>query len=175
MHMAEGRTAEYVKGDEYKLDHFSERARTIFLNRESWSNTKKCFKRKAICKSHVKGMNQMSSYEFRGCCKPPKECGYRQINETYWAVPDSGLKTEDNNCMLYKNNGEELCYDCDACKAAYVAVQLGDRFHLTIATITWFIFCICCLIMACSTLKTIEKNLENELSAESNSSSVSPL
>ncbi|KAL9667586.1 hypothetical protein QQ045_001948 [Rhodiola kirilowii] len=164
MHTAEGHTAEYVKGDEYKLDHFSERARTIFLNG-----------RVGVITRNVSKGRPFASLMLRGCCKPPKECGYRQINETYWAVPDSGLKTEDNNCMLYKNNGEELCYDCDACKAAYVAVQLGDRFHLTIATITWFIFCICCLIMACSTLETIEKNLENELSAESNSSSVSPL
>lgn len=207
MHTPEGRSMEYVKGDEYKLEHFSDRTKTKYLNSETWKITKKCMKQQGYCAEYIDAVNDLTSSDItflhplqvfiisftflsyknsilttlkcnkimQGCCKPPKKCGYRQVNETYWAMPKTGpVDEEDMDCVLY-SNGPELCYDCDACKAAYIGTQLGDRFQLTLKSIAWFLFCVANLTMACSSLKMIEKSLNTDEERAKLNSTVTPL
>ncbi|GLT37288.1 hypothetical protein SLA2020_116170 [Shorea laevis] len=55
-----------------------------------------------------------------GCCKPPTECGYAYENETTWNQ-GGGLVGTDLDCTRWNNDQEQLCYQCDSCKAGVLA------------------------------------------------------
>lgn len=56
-----------------------------------------------------------------GCCKPPRGCGFKMINATFWEVPKGGMKNDDGDCNIWKNQEEKLCYDCNSCKGGVLA------------------------------------------------------
>ncbi|KAL3367166.1 hypothetical protein AABB24_011736 [Solanum stoloniferum] len=55
-----------------------------------------------------------------GCCKPPTECGYTYLNETVWN-PGSGIVGSDPDCGRWSNYQQQLCYNCNSCKAGVLA------------------------------------------------------
>ncbi|KAJ6342061.1 hypothetical protein OIU78_010077 [Salix suchowensis] len=55
-----------------------------------------------------------------GCCMPPSNCGYRFKNATFWDAPKSGLDSKGDECLSWKNGQENLCYNCETCKAGYL-------------------------------------------------------
>lgn len=59
--------------------------------------------------------------EQKGCCKPPAYCGYELKNGTTWTVPKSGLRSKDHDCVTWSNDPRIMCYDCDSCKAGFLA------------------------------------------------------
>ncbi|XP_044471476.1 tetraspanin-3-like [Mangifera indica] len=61
-------------------------------------------------------MRKLSPIE-SGCCKPPTECGFVYENETTW----NGLPGTNPDCTRWSNDQEQLCYQCDSCKAGVLA------------------------------------------------------
>lgn len=54
------------------------------------------------------------------CCQPPLHCGFANTNDTYWEVPKSGILSEDPDCQSWRNDLDQVCYDCNSCKAGYI-------------------------------------------------------
>lgn len=55
-----------------------------------------------------------------GCCKPPTVCRGVYNNETVW-IPGGDLGGDlvgtNQDCSIWSNDQERLCYQCDSCKA----------------------------------------------------------
>ncbi|GLJ14854.1 hypothetical protein SUGI_0241620 [Cryptomeria japonica] len=56
-----------------------------------------------------------------GCCKPPTSCGFVYVNATFWTSTTGGGNLTDMDCGRWSNEQDELCYDCNSCKAAVLA------------------------------------------------------
>ncbi|KAH7851323.1 hypothetical protein Vadar_009823 [Vaccinium darrowii] len=54
------------------------------------------------------------------CCQPPSQCGFISKNDTTWEVPKSGILSGDPDCQSWRNNLDQVCYDCNSCKAGYL-------------------------------------------------------
>ncbi|KAL6659146.1 hypothetical protein ACP70R_003186 [Stipagrostis hirtigluma subsp. patula] len=52
-----------------------------------------------------------------GCCKPPTECNFTYLNETYWIKPPGLSNSSNPDCDSWSNDQSELCYGCQSCKA----------------------------------------------------------
>ncbi|KAJ4823575.1 hypothetical protein Tsubulata_029691, partial [Turnera subulata] len=110
----------------------------VVQNRMKWDRIKTCFIDHQLCK-HIKGVKNaqefydkgLSSLEY-GCCSPPVRCGFEFKNATYWIEPESGAASTDSDCKKWRNDQNELCYDCKSCKAGVVEMS----------SLTWRIFAI---------------------------------
>lgn len=57
-----------------------------------------------------------------GCCKPPTACGYMYLNETMWDVGGAGgVMGVEPDCGMWSNDQDQLCYNCESCKAGVLA------------------------------------------------------
>ena len=51
-----------------------------------------------------------------GFCKPPPACGYNYVNPILWISLANPMA--DPDCYLWSNDLNQLCYNCNACKAS---------------------------------------------------------
>ena len=56
-----------------------------------------------------------------GCCKPPTECNFAYLNETYWMKPSGPSNSSNPDCDTWSNDQSVLCYACQSCKAGVLA------------------------------------------------------
>ena len=67
-----------------------------------------------------------------GCCRPPSYCGYDLMNSTFWPVVRTSMhNSEFNDCRTWKNEPNVMCYDCDSCKAGFLARIRNDWMKIT--------------------------------------------
>ncbi|GJN09740.1 hypothetical protein PR202_ga27771 [Eleusine coracana subsp. coracana] len=52
-----------------------------------------------------------------GCCKPPTDCNFAYLNETYWIKAPGPSNSSNPDCDTWSNDQSELCYGCQSCKA----------------------------------------------------------
>lgn len=83
-----------------------------------------------------------------GCCKPPTECGYTFVNPTYWISPINNAA--DMDCLQWNNDQNQLCYNCDSCKAGLLA-NLKKEWRradiillITLVALIWVYLIGCC-------------------------------
>ncbi|KAH7850784.1 hypothetical protein Vadar_003000 [Vaccinium darrowii] len=83
---------------EYKLSEYPGWLRRYVVGGERWVPIKRCM----------------------SCCQPPSQCGFISKNDTSWEVPKSGILSGDPDCQSWSNNLDQVCYDCNSCKAGYL-------------------------------------------------------
>lgn len=77
-----------------------------------------------------------------GCCKPPVECGFEFKNSTNWTVPKSGPAVPDSDCNTWSNQQNELCFNCNSCKAGFLGNIKQQWKNLLIFNICLIVFVI---------------------------------
>lgn len=108
------------------LGGFSPVLRSILVNDQEWSRAKTCLIGKELCQG-FRNHSASSPWDYLyylqlGCCSPPKHCGFLQRNESFWEIPESGFASQNEECQMWASSSNRGgCYDCDSCKAGYLA------------------------------------------------------
>ncbi|KAJ7980955.1 Tetraspanin [Quillaja saponaria] len=95
-----------------------------------------------------------------GCCKPPTECGYVYVNETLWN-PGGGLTGVNSDCTKWSNDQQQLCYDCDSCKAGVLASLKKSWRKVSVINIVVMIILVIVYIVACAAFRN-NRRMDND-------------
>lgn len=110
---------------EYVLGDYSHWMKNKVRNLHNWGKIKRCLLKDQVCSnldikypSQSVMFNSKLSYIESGCCKPPSACCFTFVNATNWVNPITA--GADADCGRWSNDPMQLCYNCDACKAAVI-------------------------------------------------------
>ncbi|KAJ4804959.1 Tetraspanin family protein [Rhynchospora pubera] len=95
-----------------------------------------------------------------GCCKPPTSCGYTYINETLWTATP-GTVVIDQDCTRWSNNQQELCYECDSCKAGVLASIKHSWRKVSVINIVVLIILVIVYVAGCAAYRNA-KRIDND-------------
>ncbi|EYU44280.1 hypothetical protein ABFS82_08G038500 [Erythranthe guttata] len=90
---------------------------TALVNEKDWYRIKTCYKETHIC-DVLKNVTNPTTSRFvqTGCCFPPYRCLKFNSNTSL------SFKNMDDECKTWSKLGVgKECFDCDSCKAAYLA------------------------------------------------------
>ncbi|OVA09917.1 Tetraspanin [Macleaya cordata] len=87
-----------------------------------------------------------------GCCKPPTECGYTYINETTWN-PGGGMVGTSIDCSIWTNDQEQLCYNCESCKAGVLASLKKSWRKVSVINIVVLIILVIVYVIGCAAFR----------------------
>ncbi|KAL3526672.1 hypothetical protein ACH5RR_011328 [Cinchona calisaya] len=127
------------------LNGFSPMLRSALV--KDWFTAKTCLVDKEICQG-FENHPTTSPFDYLyylqlGCCTPPKRCGFLPRNGTFWEIPNSGFASQDDECQMWANSKNDGgCYDCDSCKAGYLAKYQTDWQAYKAVTVAIFLILI---------------------------------
>lgn len=89
-----------------------------------------------------------------GCCKPPTACGYNYVNPILWTNPVNPMA--DSDCYLWNNDQNQLCYNCNACKAGLLGNLRKEWRKANIILIVAVVVLIWVYVIACSAFRNAQ-------------------
>lgn len=101
---------------------------------------------------------KLSSIE-SGCCKPPTECGFTYMNETFWS--SSGGVVYSTDCNTWNNDQERLCYSCNSCKAGLLANLRKSWRKVSVINIVILIILVIAYVVGCAAFRN-NRRIDND-------------
>ncbi|GMP49718.1 hypothetical protein CsSME_00016607 [Camellia sinensis var. sinensis] len=153
-----GRTVPNRAYSEYRLEDYSGWLKDRVASDSYWGKIRSCIRDSKVCGKmaiviggvpesadsfYLRKLNPIQS----GCCKPPTECGYVYMNETYWTT-GVGVGT-NTDCSKWNNDQQQLCYDCSSCKAGVLASVKKSWRKVSIINIIILIILLIVYVVAC--------------------------
>eukprot|EP00268_Persea_americana_P030483 TRINITY_DN2947_c0_g1_i1.p1 TRINITY_DN2947_c0_g1~~TRINITY_DN2947_c0_g1_i1.p1 ORF type:complete len:270 (+),score=24.19 TRINITY_DN2947_c0_g1_i1:152-961(+) len=142
---------------EYRLGDYSNWLQKRVNDSENWSKIKSCLADSNVCKKL--GASNDAETEFyqrnlspvqSGCCKPPTSCNFTYVNAIVWNKPEGSTDTySDSNCLVWNNDQNTLCYNCQSCKAGVLANLKRDWKKVAVVNIIFLIFLIIVYSVGC--------------------------
>ncbi|KAJ0691172.1 hypothetical protein HanOQP8_Chr11g0426121 [Helianthus annuus] len=96
-----------------------------------------------------------------GCCKPPTECGFTYANETTWNPINSALTVNNYDCNRWSNDQEQLCYNCNSCKAGVLASLRKSWRKVSVINIVVLILLVIAYVVACAAFRN-NRRMDND-------------
>ncbi|XP_024531449.1 tetraspanin-3 [Selaginella moellendorffii] len=134
---------------EFEFNDYSDWLRNRVEDRRSWSLITLCLRDAKTCDDMAESYNTLDKFNMAdlsavesGCCKPPFACNYQWRNATNWFHP----LTPDANPDCRRWNNDDLCFNCDSCKAGLLQ-QVKSRWR-TVAIIDVVVLAILILAYA---------------------------
>ncbi|KAK4279368.1 hypothetical protein QN277_011160 [Acacia crassicarpa] len=147
--------------DESRLDGFSSWLRNHITTSGSWAKIRSCLAESDVCiklaQQYITADQFFSSHLSplqSGCCKPPTVCGYSYVNPITWQNPAN--PTADPDCYMWSNDQNQLCYNCNACKAGLLGNVRKEWRKANIILIVAVVVLICVYVIACSAFKNAQ-------------------
>ncbi|KAK2385340.1 protein TORNADO [Trifolium repens] len=146
---------------EYRLDKFSSWLRNRVTGSGSWRKIKPCLAASDVCIKLTQ--NYITADQFfnshisplqSGCCKPPTVCGYSYVSPIMWTNPANPMA--DSDCNLWNNDQNQLCYNCNACKAGLLGNLRKEWRKANIILIVAVVVLIWVYVIACSAFKNAQ-------------------
>lgn len=154
---------------DYYLQSYSGWLKERVASDSYWTKISSCIRDSKACKKiAVNGVPETESMFYSrklnpiqsGCCKPPSDCGYTYVNETYWTVA-SGLVGTNTDCSLWNNDQDQLCYLCGSCKAGVLASLRHSWRKVSIVNIVILILLVIAYVIACAAFRN-DKRIDND-------------
>ncbi|GLU19044.1 hypothetical protein SLE2022_353130 [Rubroshorea leprosula] len=116
---------------DYSLQDYSGWLKDRVVDPNYWAKISSCVRESGVCSKLGRSINGVAETQDMfymrklnpiesGCCKPPTECGYVYESETTWSAGGGTVGT-DPDCTTWNNDQEQLCYQCNSCKAGVLA------------------------------------------------------
>lgn len=146
---------------EYRLDEFSSWLRHRVTGSGSWRKIMPCLAASDVCIKLTQ--NYITADQFfnshisplqSGCCKPPTVCGYNYVSPIMWTNPVNPMA--DSDCNLWNNDQNQLCYNCNACKAGLLGNLRKEWRKANIILIVAVVVLIWVYVIACSAFKNAQ-------------------
>ncbi|KAJ9547903.1 hypothetical protein OSB04_020446 [Centaurea solstitialis] len=125
---------------------------------ENWGSIRACLASSSICNEMVRESYtapqffsaHISSLQ-SGCCKPPTVCGYQYVNPITWINPTNPMA--DVDCIIWNNDPNQLCYNCDSCKAGVLGNLRKEWKEANVILIVAVLALICLYLVAFNAYK----------------------
>ncbi|KAL6496537.1 hypothetical protein OROGR_029795 [Orobanche gracilis] len=162
---------------EYRLAGFSSWLRDRITGTQDWGKIRACLADSQICpklmRRYISAADffaaHLSPIEVRifgcsgafllhsvgkRCCKPPVICGFQYSSPTTWVgVPNIAANAD---CAIWNNDPNQLCYNCDSCKAGLLGNLRQEWRKANIILIITVVFLIFVYLIACSAYKNAQ-------------------
>lgn len=156
---------------EYYLQSYSGWLEERVASDSYWNKISSCIRDSKACKKIAVAVNGVPETEIMfysrklnpiqsGCCKPPSDCGYTYVNETYWTVV-SGLVGTNTDCSVWNNDQDQLCYSCGSCKAGVLASLRHSWRKVSVINIVILILLVIAYVIACAAFRN-DKRIDND-------------
>lgn len=156
---------------DYYLQSYSGWLKERVASDSYWTKISSCIRDSKACKKIAVAVNGVPETETMfysrklnpiqsGCCKPPSDCGYTYVNETYWTVA-SGLVGTNPDCTSWNNDQDQLCYLCGSCKAGVLASLRHSWRKVSIVNIVILILLVIAYVIACAAFRN-DKRIDND-------------
>ncbi|PWA73505.1 tetraspanin3 [Artemisia annua] len=96
-----------------------------------------------------------------GCCKPPTECGYIYVNETIWNPVNAAALPSNLDCNRWTNDQDQLCYNCDSCKAGVLGSLKKSWRKVSVINIVVLIILVIAYVIALTAFRN-NKRMDND-------------
>ncbi len=156
---------------DYYLEDYSGWLKERVSSQSYWGKISSCIHDSKVCGRMgrvVRGFPESAEFFYMrklnpiqsGCCKPPTECGYTYVNETVW-TPGGGLVGNNLDCSKWSNDQEQLCYDCDSCKAGVLGSLKKSWRKVSVINIVALIILVIAYVIACAAFRN-NKRIDND-------------
>lgn len=156
---------------EYHMEDYSGWLRDRVADESYWGKISSCIRDSRVCAKLGRSFNgvpetadmffmrRLSPIE-SGCCKPPTDCGFTYMNETVWA-PGGGLVGTDPDCSRWTNDQEQLCYQCDSCKAGVLGSLKKSWRKVSVINIVVLIILVIFYVIGCAAFRN-NRRIDND-------------
>ncbi|CAI0543867.1 unnamed protein product, partial [Linum tenue] len=131
---------------EYRIEGFSSWLQGHIVDSKNWGAIRACLAESDVCSRLTR--SYLTADQFfaghisplqSGCCKPPTVCGY-----SYPANP-----TGDPDCYNWSNEPNQLCYNCNSCRAGLLGNlrkewRKASTFLIVAAVVLIFVYVVAC-------------------------------
>ncbi|KAG8495173.1 hypothetical protein CXB51_012776 [Gossypium anomalum] len=158
---------------EYYLRDYSGWLKDRVVDDDYWANIRSCLRDSKVCSKMGRSFNGVpESFEMfsmrklspiqSGCCKPPTDCGFVYVNETLWNIEGGtvGLGT-DTDCPRWSNDQQQLCYQCDSCKAGVLDSLRKSWRKVSVINIVVLILLVIFYVIGCAAFRN-NKRIDND-------------
>ncbi|GAA0140437.1 scaffold/adaptor protein [Lithospermum erythrorhizon] len=156
---------------EYYLQDYSGWLEERVTSESYWGEISSCIRESHACpklKRTINGVPEPAEMFYlrkltpiqSGCCKPPTACGYSYANETIW-IAGGEFVAADLDCGRWSNDQEQLCYNCDSCKAGVLASLKKSWRKVSVINIVMLILLVIAYVIACAAFKH-NKRIDND-------------
>ncbi|KAK9058849.1 hypothetical protein SSX86_023693 [Deinandra increscens subsp. villosa] len=139
---------------------------------EYWRKISSCVRDSGVCRKSgrvIGGFPESADVYYRrklnsiesGCCKPPSECGFVYVNETTWNRDSSALVGNNGDCNRWSNDQEQLCYNCNSCKAGVLASLRKSWRKVSVINIVVLVILVIAYVVACGAFRN-NKRMDND-------------
>ncbi|KAJ4719062.1 Tetraspanin [Melia azedarach] len=156
---------------EYSLEDYSGWLKDRVADHSYWGKISSCIRDSKVCPKmgrivggapesadmfYLRKLNPVES----GCCKPPTECGYVYVNETSWN-PGGGIVGSNPDCTRWSNDQEQLCFQCDSCKAGVLASLKKSWRKVSVINIVVLIILVISYVIGCAAFRN-NRRIDND-------------
>eukprot|EP00475_Leptophrys_vorax_P032817 TRINITY_DN51147_c0_g1_i1.p1 TRINITY_DN51147_c0_g1~~TRINITY_DN51147_c0_g1_i1.p1 ORF type:complete len:289 (-),score=17.39 TRINITY_DN51147_c0_g1_i1:320-1186(-) len=170
-----GTTVNGVEFKQYYIGSYSKWLQRTIDNSATWTRVQTCMVDATFCQELNLRFPDLSQYKAAqlsptesGCCRPPLECGFRQMTATIF-LQEGPARSNNSDCERYGSDDNTMCFACDSCKAGvaeYVKQQWMKVAYLLLAVT--LVLVVLCVVGACATyyVEMHEDTLELEMLAK---------